>query len=380
MWLGALLDLGAPAVDICAAIDALGMPGLRLQTERVTRRGLSGTYVSFRAPDQVPHRAYGALRELLERVPLPEPARRTALAVVERLGLAEARVHGVPLEQVHFHELGSWDTLGDIVGVAVGLDALGVARVTSSPIALGHGHVDTAHGRLPLPAPATLELLAGIPTYPAHVSWETVTPTGAALLAAVVDHFGPMPGITPAAQGFGAGNDREGPMPNLLRGVLSEPEAGLATDVVVVLETHLDDMQPELLPFLLERLMEAGALDASLVAITMKKGRPGQLLRAIVHPSDRDRIGREILMHSSAIGVRHTEMSRLVLERHARRVRTPYGMIRVKVVRTPDGHVAAAPEYDACAAAARRHDVPLAKVYRAAEEAARAAIDVPPTT
>ncbi len=372
MLLGALLAAGAPARSVRASIDALGLPGLRLRTSRVIRGPIAATYVSFSSARRgVQERHLAEIRRLLRRARLAPRVRERSLAAFERLGVAEGRIHRRPPERVHFHEVGSDDALGDIVGVCAALEALDVDRITASPLPLGSGGtVQTAHGRLPLPAPATLELLRGVPTYPAEVCWETVTPTGAALLAALCDGFGPMPPLVPVAQGFGAGNDREGPLPNVLRAVVGQAEPGLRTDTVSVIETHLDDMQPEELPFLLERLMEDGALDASLQPLAMKKGRPGQLLRVLARPADRDRLARRILLESSALGVRFSDMARLKLERETRRVQTPYGRIQVKLVRAPDGARAASPEYEDCARAARRHAVPLRRVYRAAERAA----------
>jgi uncharacterized protein (TIGR00299 family) protein len=371
MILGALLELGAAQDDVAEVLAALEIDGLVLEAEKVKRGAIAGTYVSFRGPERTPEeRRWASIRTLLEKAPLPERVATNSLAVFSRLAEAEARVHDIQPERVHFHEVGAVDSIGDIVGVCAALDALGVDRISASPLPLGTGTVETAHGRLPLPAPATLELLRGVPTYPAEVEWETVTPTGAALLATLAQEFGPMPPMIPRAQGFGAGNDRVGPLPNLLRACLGGPTDALASDVVSVLETHLDDMNPEHLPYLLDQLMEAGALDASLSPLAMKKGRSGQLLRVIARPADRDRLARQVLQESSAIGVRYSELPRLVLAREQREVATPYGAIRVKVVRTPDGGRSATPEYDACARAAREHGVPIRDVYRAAERAA----------
>jgi len=371
MWLGALLELGVTQRVVRQAVAGLRIRGLRLRTSKVVRKGIAATYVAFEGPERsASQRRYPAIVELLERAELDAPVRARSIATFDALARVEAGIHGQPLERVHFHELGSCDTLGDIVGVCAALHALGVGRVTSSPVALGSGTVRTEHGLLPLPAPATLALLRGVPTVPAGVEWETVTPTGAALLKCSVDRFGPMPALTPARQGFGAGNDRPGPMPNVLRAVLSEVESELERDAVVVLETNLDDMNPEALPFLLERLMEDGALDASFSPLSMKKGRPGHLLRVIARPSDRERLARRVLSESSAIGLRQVEMSRVLLKRRSASVETPFGRIRVKLIEDPDGRRSATPEYDACARAARRHDVPLLEVYRSAERAA----------
>jgi uncharacterized protein (DUF111 family) len=226
------------------------------------------------------------------------------------------------------------------------------------------------HGGLPLPAPATVELLRGIPTVPYDVPWETVTPTGAALLATLASSFGPLPALRPLAQGFGAGDDRKGPLPNVLRAVLGEAEAGLARDEIAVLETHLDDMTPEHLAFLVERLHEEGALAASLAPLVMKKGRPGQLLRVLARIPDADRLARRVLSDSTALGVRIQRVPRLVLERGTGSVATPYGPISVKLARAADGSRRVKPEYESCARAARRHRVSIAAVTRAAQRRA----------
>jgi uncharacterized protein (TIGR00299 family) protein len=283
-------------------------------------------------------------------------------------------VHGIPLEQVHFHEVGAVDAIVDVAGAAIGLARLGIDRVTASPVALGEGAVETEHGRLPLPAPATFELLRGIPTVPAHVRWETVTPTGAAILRSVVDEFCSLPAMTVESIGHGAGDDRKGPMPNVLRAVIGR-SSGSVADRVVCLETNLDDFIPEHFDHLMERLLEAGALDVSVQHQQMKKNRPGFLVRALARPSDRLALARILFEDSTAIGVRATESERIVLEREARRVETPYGRIRIKLIRDDAGGVAVSAEYDDCKRAARRAGVPLRDVVRAAEEAGRAALD-----
>jgi pyridinium-3,5-bisthiocarboxylic acid mononucleotide nickel chelatase len=371
MLLGALLEVGASARTVRTELAELPIQGLRLRTSRVERHGLGATYVRFdsREPETT-HRSYRNIRGILARAKLSRAVKERSQRVFHALASVEAKIHGCSIDEVHFHELGAVDTLGDVIGVCAAVESLDVRRITCSPIAIGHGTVETAHGQLPLPAPATLALLRGVPTYPAQVAWETITPTGAALLANLVDEYGPMPACTPAAQGFGAGNDRHGPMPNVLRAVLGELESGITSDMVAVIETNLDDMSPEALAFLAERLIEEGALDVSLSPLSMKKGRPGQLLRVLTRPSERDAIARKILLESSAIGVRSTLMPRLVLAREQRQVRTRFGRIGMKVVQDPRGKSRATPEYEDCARAARRHKVPLLDVYRSAERAA----------
>lgn len=316
-------------------------------------------------------RSYVEIVELLEKAKLRSSVRTRALDIFTALGEAEARVHGVSLDAVHFHEVGAVDAIVDVTSAASGLDRLGIDRVTATPVALGHGTIHSAHGRLPLPAPATLELLRGIPTVPAHVAWETVTPTGAAILRTVVDEFTTLPAMTVEAVGIGAGNDRPGPMPNVLRAVLGRAPTGAGRDRVSVLETNLDDLVPEHFDHLMERLFEAGALDVSLQHIQMKKNRPGFLVRVLARPSDRQELARLLFAESTAIGVRCVDQERLVLERESRRIETPYGRVRVKVVRGLDGALQVSAEYDDCKRAAKRSGDPLREVVRVVEDAAR---------
>lgn len=313
-------------------------------------------------------RSYVQICRLLERARLDAEVRTRALETFEVLGRAEARIHGVKLEDVHFHEVGAVDAIVDITGAAVGMKALGVSHVSCTPVALGHGTVETAHGVLPLPAPATLELLKGIPTVPAHVAWETVTPTGAALLRTWVDEYRQLPAMTVSAIGFGAGGDRPGPMPNVLRVVLGSA-SGAAWDRIVSLETNLDDLVPEHFEYLMERLFEAGALDVSLQNIQMKKNRPGFLVRVLARPADRQVLASLMFAESTAIGVRTNEWDRLVLVRETRKVATRYGKIGVKIVTLPDGAREASAEYEDCKRAARKAGASLRDVVRAAEAA-----------
>jgi uncharacterized protein (TIGR00299 family) protein len=325
------------------------------------------------AHDHAHGRHYTEIVRLLEAAELDTPVRDRALAIFEALGRAEARVQGTPLEDVHFHEVGAVDAIVDVTAAAIGLDVLGIDRVTATPVALGEGSVKTQHGLLPLPAPATLELLRGVPTVPAHVAWETVTPTGAAILRTIVDDYRSLPAMTVDAIGHGAGNDRDGPMPNVLRAVVGRGGA-LRQDRVVLLETNLDDLVPEHFDYLMERLFESGALDVSLQHLQMKKNRPGFLVRVLAKPVDRQRLARVLFAESTAIGVRVTESDRLMLERRAARVDTDFGRISVKQIFDADGGVTVTAEYDDCKRAARRAGVPLRDVVRAAEDAGRAAV------
>ncbi len=374
LFLAALLDLGLPRRALEDDLSALPV-AFRLRISRVRRGALAARLLRVEVPASARRsrgRHFSEIRRLLDRAPLRAPVRDRAQEIFLHLARAEARVHGTRVERVHFHEVGAVDALVDVVGAAAGLDRLGVARVTASPVALGHGSVDTEHGRLPLPAPATLELLRGIPTVPAHTPFETVTPTGAALLRALVESWGPLPAMVVDRIGHGAGDDRPGPLPNVLRAVLGRSD-GLGADRVVVVECHLDDLSPEHFDYLMEGLFEAGALDVALEHIQMKKNRPGFLVRAIARPSERLAVVERLFAESTTLGVRIHEVDRLVLERHRIRVETPFGRIRVKVARGPGGRVLVAPEYDDCRRAARRSGAPLPDVVREAADAGRRA-------
>jgi uncharacterized protein (TIGR00299 family) protein len=397
MFTGALLDLGLRRKDLDLDLAGLGLE-YRLKVSRVRRGALAARYVDVGVPgrrrggDRGRHgrrdakhhrhhdththaqgqgRGYLSIVELLEKADLRPPVRKHALAIFEMLARAEARVHGVALEEVHFHEVGAVDAIVDVTSAAIGIDRLGIEHISCSPVALGHGQVETDHGLLPLPAPATLELLKGMPTVPAHIEWETVTPTGAAILAALVDDFSPLPAMEIEKVGYGAGNEREGPMPNVLRLVLGRAAQSPKRDRVSMIETNLDDLVPEHFDHLMERLFDAGALDVSVQHIQMKKNRPGFLVRVLCRPGDRQDLAHILFCESSAIGVRFQDWERLVLQREQRRIDTPYGRIRVKFVHGVDGQVHVSPEYDDCKRAAKRTGVALRDVVARAEQCAR---------
>jgi uncharacterized protein (TIGR00299 family) protein len=398
MVLGALLDLGLPKRVLLKDLEGLGL-AFQLVVQRVRRGALAAQWVDVRVPIVKPkrgapgarHRAhvhhrqrhdhgrsYAEIRRILGRARLEPAVRRRALAIFAALGEAEASVHGIPLERVHFHEVGAVDAIVDVTGTAIGLERLGVERVTCTPLPLGHGSVDTEHGRLPLPAPATLELLRGAPIVPAGIEWETVTPTGAAIARTIVDEFCMLPPLRVEAVGCGAGNERTGGLPNVLRALLGRG-AGWSSDRVALLETHVDDLNPEHFEYLMERLFETGALDVALMHLQMKKNRPGFAVRVVARPSDRAALAGVLFAESTTLGVRIQEAERLLLERAIASVRTPFGPIRVKIARDRAGGATASAEYEDAKAAARRAGVPLRDVVRAAEAAA-AAIGALPAT
>ncbi len=389
MFMGALLDLGLSRKALLEGLDPLGLD-FRLVVRKVQRSGFAARHVEVEVPvarakkrsqarahKHGPHthshshgRPYKEIRRLLERAKLSPNVKARSLAIFEALGSAEAKVHGSKIEEVHFHEVGAIDAIVDVTAAAIGLDLLEIDFISCSPIAIGHGTIDSDHGLLPLPAPATLELLSGVPTVPAGVDWETLTPTGAAILRTIVDRFGPLPAMTIERIGYGAGNDRKGPLPNVLRAVLGRGQS-FSGDRVVCIETNLDDLVPEHFDYLMERLFEDGALDVSLQHLQMKKNRPGFLVRVLARPVDRDRLAQILFAESTAIGVRMSEWDRLVLERKTIRLKTPLGSIRVKVILGPSGRVQYSPEYDDCKRAAKKSGLALREVVRRVEDQAR---------
>ncbi len=388
MFVGALLDLGLSRKALVAGLAPLGLD-FRLVVKKVERSGFAARHVDVRLPgardrkraEKRAHaagghghshdrthghahgRRYSDIRRSIEQAGLASAVKARSLAIFEALGRAEAKVHGIPVEDVHFHEVGAVDAIVDVTAAAIGLEELEIERVSCSPIAIGHGTIESDHGRLPLPAPATLELLSGMPTVPAGVEWETLTPTGAAILRTIVDEFGPLPAMTVERVGYGAGNDRKGPLPNVLRAVIGSGRA-FQGDRIVCMETNLDDLVPEHFDYLMERLFEAGALDVALQHLQMKKNRPGFLVRVLARPVDRDVLARILFAESTAIGLRMTECDRIVLERETVRLKTPMGMLRIKRIRDPEGRIECSPEYEDCKRVAKKTGLPLREVVR----------------
>jgi len=376
MFLGLLADLGVEPEALEADLARLGLPGWTIDWRREERLGISGLRAEVRIEEQHHHRTWATIDRMLLEAPLAESARDLARRIFRRLGEAEARVHGVPLDAVHFHEVGAVDAIIDITGAAVGLGLLGVEQLVCAPLPLSSGQVATAHGNYPLPAPAVAALLEGAPIRDAGCELELVTPTGAAI-AATCSRFGPLPEMNLQRVGYGIGGRKLADRPNLLRGFLGESgdDAGLETDEVAVLETHLDDGNPEWLGALFDRLLAAGALDVALSPLQMKKNRPGNRL-TVVAPTGREAaLARLILHQSSAIGVRVAKAGRYKLRRRPATVATPLGEIAVKCLYDGAQLLRITPEYESCLAAARRSGLPLPEVYRLAEQAAGALRD-----
>src|SRR5581483_8939243 len=317
------------------------------------------------------HRAYRTIRTLLESSRLAVDVKAKALAIFARLADAEGRVHGVAPDAVEFHEVGALDAIVDVVGAALGFTHLGIEATYAAPLPLGQGRVRSAHGPLPVPAPAVVELLAGRPVRLEDGAAELVTPTGAVIVAALAENA-PVPKMRVAAVGYGAGDRTLADRPNLLRILVGEPALDAGHDDVVVLEATIDDMSPQLYEHVLDRLLAAGARDAFLVPVVMKKSRPATMLRVLASPADRDRLAGIVFAETSTIGLRYARWGRLVLPREERSVETAYGAVRVKIARAPDGTENIAPEFDDCRRLATERGVPLKLVHQAALAAALA--------
>jgi pyridinium-3,5-bisthiocarboxylic acid mononucleotide nickel chelatase len=470
MILGALVDAGLELSDLQARLDALHLADFRLEARKVAKNAFSATKVDVVVSDDVPERHLGDILSIVEESDLTPEIKQKAIAIFRKIGAAEAAIHGTSLESVHLHELGGVDTIVDVVGALVGLEALGVEYVVVSPIPLGRGFIRGAHGRIPLPAPATVALLKGAPVVGSPLEVETVTPTGAALLASLGDAFGAIPGMKLESVGYGAGN-RDLPIPNVLRILIGEstasmgppttavgaphshghahphthqggghPEHGhphshggeghphphtgeesdshahadpqakeeshatpihtsghshphtaegerthdahsdhahphthscLDTATLKVLETNIDDLNPETYEYVMDALFAADALDVYFAPIQMKKNRPATLLRVLCRPESVEALVRILFVETSTLGVREQTVDRHALTRAIEHVDTPYGAVHVKVADLGDGKVKSAPEYEDCRRLARASGVPLREVYQTAQEASR---------
>ncbi|NEK84170.1 nickel pincer cofactor biosynthesis protein LarC [Blastococcus saxobsidens] len=375
MLLGTLVDAGVPLDVPAEAVAALHVEHVHLVAEPVTRHGLGATRVHVHAPPSDVHRSWADVRALLEDSALPPPVRDGALAVFERLAVAEGRVHRVDPDQVHFHEVGALDALADVVGVVAGLEYLALDRLTASPVALGSGSARSSHGVVPIPGPAVLELLTGVPVLAGPVPAEMCTPTGAALLAARVDEWTALPALRPERVGTGAGGRDPEELPNVVRLVLGEPDAP-APARPVVLETNVDDLDPRLWPGVLDALFAAGASDAWLTPILMKKGRPAHTLSALCRPDAVAAVQAAVFATTSTIGLRVVEVGKVALERAHATVDVLGGQVGVKLAVSGGRLANVSVEFEDVAALARERDLPVKEVLRAATAAAEDAYPV----
>jgi uncharacterized protein (TIGR00299 family) protein len=371
MLLGALVDAGVRLEVLQDAVDAVGVEPVRLHTEQVERGGLGALRVHVEVSDTTATRTWADVRAIIEAAPLDDAVRRTALDVFARLAAAEAAVHRVPVDDVHFHEVGALDAIADVVGVAAGLQALGLTSLTASPVSLGSGSTRGAHGPLPVPAPAVLELLRGAPVRAGGAPYEMTTPTGAALLSTVVGTWGELPAMTVSRTGTGAGGRDPAEVANVLRLVVGEPAT--PTGAALLLETNVDDLDPRVWPAVLQRLLDVGASDAWLTPILMKKGRPAHTLSVLCDERAADAVRRVVFAETSTIGLREQRVGKHALARSETTVDVEGQRVRVKVA-THEGRVVnAMPEYDDVAAAAAALGRPVRDVLLAAQAEAQTA-------
>jgi pyridinium-3,5-bisthiocarboxylic acid mononucleotide nickel chelatase len=357
MLVGALADAGAGRRALLDSLASLEI-GITPAFESVKRSGIGATKFHAGVADQQPHRHLAHILKIIEKAALPGAVKQNASAVFQRLGEAEASVHRVPIEQVHFHEVGAADSIADIVGACLGLDLLGVSTVVSSPLNVGAGTAQTAHGLLPVPAPATAALLQGRPIYSDGPAVELTTPTGAALAVTLAHGFGPLPPLKVSRTGYGAGGRDFPDRANVLRVLIGEPSGATEATTVSVIEANIDDLSPQVLAYAAERLFERGALDVTLQPISMKKGRPGTLLRVLARPEERETLAQVIFAETTALGLRMYNAERRVQERRSITVETPHGTIRIKV--SSEG--AYAPEYEDCRRIAAESGIALKQV------------------
>jgi len=370
MLLAALVDAGAPRSRLDEVAATLGLRDVEIELSRVERHGVGALHADVRVQDDAHHRPYAEIRDVVDRADLPERARKRSLEAFRRLAEVEGAVHGVPPEEVEFHEVGAADALVDVCGSMALLDDLGVERVACSALPYSSGLVGAAHGMLPVPAPATLGLLTGARFVGVETEAELVTPTGAAIAATVVDAWGQLPPLVLERVGYGAGTRELADRPNLLRVVLGDDGATGGQGELVLLETNLDDLNPELVPDAVERCFHAGALDVWTAPVLMKKGRPGVVLAALAAPGDEADVARAMLEETSTLGVRVSRWHRYELDREERTVEVDGGTVRVKIGRLDGRVVNVAPEHDDCAALARASGRSVKSVWATALAAA----------
>ena len=357
MTVGALIDAGADSGQLVRALEELGT-GAKFEVEKTKRRGIAASKFRVLGGDAKGHRHLKHILEIIAKSGISERAKQNASAVFQRLGEAEAKVHDVSIEKVHFHEVGAVDSICDIVGACIGFDLLDIGAVYSSALNVGSGTVKTEHGVLPVPAPATSELLTGKPIYARGPSLELTTPTGAAIATTLAVEFGALPPMRVIASGYGAGDYDFPEHANVLRVLVGETSGAEESTTVTVLEANIDDSSPQVLGYAMERLLESGALDVTLTSVLMKKNRAGTLIRVIARPEDRETLAQIIFEETSTLGLRIYSAERRVKSRSVMNVETPHGRVRVKI--SEDGSFA--PEYDDCRDLARKTGLPLKQI------------------
>ncbi len=375
MILGALTDLGLDREAWLSNLSGLNLSGWEIEFSRVSRQHLDSQRVEVRHRDPQPERHLSEIEEIINSSRLPDTVKERSLAAFRCLGEAEAKVHGVSIERVHFHEVGAVDAIVDVVGACLALEMLGVDRVYSSPVGVGQGFAQAAHGMMPLPPPATCEILRGAPVRFTGVETELATPTGATLLKTLATFSPPPADLKLVATGYGAGKKVITHLPNVLRALLLESEPALETDQAILIETNIDNMNPEIYPHVIGRLLEAGAMDAYLIPIIMKKGRPGVVLSALASPDRQSTILDVLYRETSTLGVRMQRVGRFKLPRREVVVQTEFGPVQGKESRW-ENTVRLTPEFEDCRRVALEKNIPLKDVYEAFRRAAEASTNI----
>jgi pyridinium-3,5-bisthiocarboxylic acid mononucleotide nickel chelatase len=373
MFLGALLSAGLSEDHLRAALAQAGVKPGELEITSVSRKGLQATALTVKPAEDRHHLHVEDIRRIIADNDLPDPVKQNALTALEKIVRAESKIHGMPMDHVHLHEISGLDTIVDLLGVSYGIHKLGIDKLICSPLTIGSGTIKIAHGTFPVPAPATLEILQNIPTRQSGLTGEHVTPTGAALVSTFADDFGDQPLMTIQATGYGAGTKQEGDVPNVARLVLGEQTipSGNDHESLVMVETSIDDQSAEQIAFAMEKLENhPGVLETVIIPVIMKKGRPGFLLRILCKPKELTATEKILFAETTTLGVRHFPMKRRILDRSEIKVKTEYGVIRVKCAGKTRS-----PEYEDCRRSADEYHVPLRTVYHAARQAADAILD-----
>ncbi len=385
MIVGALLDCGLEFDFLKDELAKLGISGYDLSLTRVDRSGISSSkfdvhlhhdhshdHHDHHHHHHHDHRGLTEIKRMIGESHLSDTVKERSLTIFQRIGEAESKIHNVPIETVHFHEVGAIDSIVDIIGASIGIEALGIEHVFSSPLHVGAGTFTCAHGTYPVPGPATAEILRDVPIYSGEIQGELVTPTGAAIISTTSSGYGPMPMMRIDRVGYGAGTREYPKFPNVLRAILGRmvEDADRTPGTITVIEAQIDDLNPQVFGHLMEQALEAGALDIFYIPVQMKKNRPGVLLTLLCRPEDRERMSHLIFRETATLGLRYRDERREILQREHSTVETPYGPIRIKLARTSDGTVVnASPEYEDCRSVAEKHGDPLRDVQMAAMKA-----------
>lgn len=364
MFLGALLDSGFSFDELAERLATLPLKGYRLEAAHEGRKHIFGTrFVVILENEKQPARGLREIREIIKKSEFTDTVKAKSIRIFENLARVEGSVHNLPADEVHFHEIGAVDSIIDIVGAVYGIERLGIQALLVSPLPLGSGFVGSSHGRIPLPAPATAALLKDIPVFDSGLSYEMVTPTGAALVKGLAESFGQMPPMVIHDIGYGVGKRDLPDRPNLARILIGEQGEETTGDTVVILETNLDDNSPEILGYLMERLFDAGGLDVVFFPVQMKKGRPGVQIQVIGRPDHKDVLMEILFKESTTLGIRFRYSQRKVLTRSLEEVESPWGRIKVKKSVNSDGSPSFLPEYEVCREIALKNNLPLKEIF-----------------